>query len=101
MALRKQCHDVASVLPIDRLLDAQSGKRTRNNLFLFFLSRLRNKLYGYYHVVLQHYGFLALSKPEIATRVAFGRHTTSYSFTSGCWLPTIYLCLTHPKAEAV
>ncbi len=65
--------------------------------FLLFLAL--SAFYGYYHIVRQHYGFLALYK-------AVNRDTgkpdfliDQWSLYVGCWTPYFYLLLTHPKAR--
>jgi len=57
--------------------------------------------YGYYHVVRQHYGFVALyntiNRDWDAKSVALDRATLYI----GCWAPYAYFLLTHPKARAL
>jgi hypothetical protein len=67
--------------------------------FLLFLAL--SAFYAYYHVVRQHYGFLALydAKTRDARRVAFRIDT--WVLYVGCWTPYLYFLLTHPRARAI
>lgn len=58
-------------------------------------------LYGYYHVVRQHYGFLALYKARTkdADRIDF-QVDRAFLYAS-CWAPYVYFVLTHPRARAL
>ncbi len=67
--------------------------------FLLFLAL--SAFYGYYHVVRQHYGFLALYKavnPE-RDRTRFALDT--WTLYLGCWAPYFYFLLSHPRARAL
>ena len=67
--------------------------------FLLFLGLAT--FYGYYHVVRQHYGFVALY--NAANRTA-GRSTASldrWTLYLGSWLPYVYFLLANPKARAL
>jgi len=56
--------------------------------------------YAYYHVVRQHYGFLALyGAVERSAPSAF--RAEKWALYVGCWAPYAYLLITHPKARAV
>jgi hypothetical protein len=56
--------------------------------------------YAYYHVVRQHYGFLALyNTVERSSRAAFS--IEKWALYVGCWTPYAYFLITHPKARAV
>ena len=56
--------------------------------------------YAYYHVVRQHYGFLALyGTLERASRAAF--RAERWALYAGCWAPYAYFLLTHEKARAL
>ena len=65
--------------------------------FLLFLALAT--FYGYYHVVRQHYGFVALynsvNRDWDKRSVALDRSTLYI----GCWAPYAYFLLTHPKAR--
>jgi hypothetical protein len=65
--------------------------------FLAFLAFAT--FYGYYHVVRQHYGFVALyntvNHDWDRRSVALDRSTLYI----GCWAPYAYFLLTHPKAR--
>lgn len=65
--------------------------------FLLFLAIAT--FYGYYHVVRQHYGFVALyntaNRDWEAKSAALDRSTLYI----GCWAPYAYFLLTHPKAR--
>ena len=65
--------------------------------FLAFLAFAT--FYGYYHVVRQHYGFVALyntvNRDWDRRSVALDRSTLYI----GCWAPYAYFLLTHPKAR--
>ena len=55
--------------------------------------------YAYYHVVRQHYGFLALYVArEGGPRRAF--RAERWALYVGCWAPYAYLLLTHERARA-
>ena len=58
-------------------------------------------LYGYYHVVRQHYGFLALYKARTkdADRIDF--HVDRAFLYASCWAPYAYFILTHPRARVL
>src|SRR5216110_1139496 len=57
--------------------------------------------YGYYHVVRQHYGFLALykAKSRDVDRLDFQIDRAFLYVT--CWAPYVYFLLTHPRARAL
>ena len=65
--------------------------------FLLFLGLAT--FYGYYHVVRQHYGFVALyntvNHDASPSSVSFDKWTLYI----GCWAPYAYFLLTHPKAR--
>jgi hypothetical protein len=65
--------------------------------FLLFLGFAT--FYGYYHVVRQHYGFVALyntiNRDFDKRSIALDRSTLYI----GCWAPYAYFLLTHPKAR--
>lgn len=65
--------------------------------FLLFLALAT--LYGYYHVVRQHYGFVALynaiNRDRDPKSVALDRRTLYI----GCWAPYLYFLLTHPRVR--
>jgi len=57
--------------------------------------------YGYYHVVRQHYGFLALYKARTreSSRIDFQIDRAFLYVT--CWAPYVYFLFTHPRARAL
>jgi hypothetical protein len=56
-------------------------------------------LYGYYHVVRQHYGFLALYQAVNADRAPLDRRLDAFVLYAGLWAPYVYFMLTHPRAR--
>ena len=54
--------------------------------------------YAYYHVVRQHYGFLALYVAREGPRRGF--RAERWALYVGCWAPYAYLLLTHARARA-
>jgi hypothetical protein len=83
-----------AVGPVFLAMTAVSGSQ---DPFLLFLALAT--LYGYYHVVRQHYGFVALYNAINGDRdpktVALDRRTLYL----GCWAPYIYFLLTHPRVR--
>lgn len=67
--------------------------------FLLFLAL--SAFYGYYHVVRQHYGFLALYKAVGRERGRIGFHLDKWALYVGCWAPYVYFLLTHPRARVL
>jgi len=67
--------------------------------FLLFLGVAT--FYGYYHVVRQHYGFVALynaaNRDTSPASVALVKRTLYV----GCWAPYAYFLLTHPHARVL
>jgi hypothetical protein len=66
--------------------------------FLAFLGGVT--FYAYFHVVRQHWGFLALYRAKAGERgqdVAIDR----WSLYVACWTPYAWFLLTHPKARAL
>jgi hypothetical protein len=56
--------------------------------------------YAYYHVVRQHYGFLALYN-AVERSASWAFRVEKWALYVGCWAPYAYLLITHPKARAV
>lgn len=54
-------------------------------------------LYGFYHVVRQHWGFLALYRAVNAERAA--ARFDEWTLYVGCWAPYLHFMLTHPLAR--
>ena len=83
-----------AVGPIFLTLSVLSGSDDPFLLFLAFAT-----FYGYYHVVRQHYGFVALyntvNKDWDGASGALDRITLYI----GCWVPYLYFLLTHPRAR--
>jgi hypothetical protein len=83
-----------AVGPLALLLDRATGG---DQAFLAFLAV--GALYGFYHVVRQHYGFLALYKSVNADHESFTIDKVFLYF--GCWVPYVYFMLTHPRARVL
>jgi len=56
-------------------------------------------VYGYYHLVRQHYGFLALYRSVGHEREGFLRD--KWCLYIGAWAPYVYFVVTHPHARAL
>ncbi|MFN7972885.1 MAG: hypothetical protein U0166_11135 [Acidobacteriota bacterium] len=65
--------------------------------FLLYLAA--SAFYGYYHVVRQHYGFLALYKAVNGDRG--GYLLDRWCLYIGCWTPYFAFLLLHPRARAL
>ena len=63
--------------------------------FLLFLAFAT--FYGYYHVVRQHYGFIALY--NTINRDWSARTLEKVTLYVGCWAPYAWFLLTHPRAR--
>lgn len=82
--------------PAFLLLNLATGSPEPFQIFLGIAT-----FYGYYHVVRQHYGFLALYKARTreADRVDFEIDRAFVYVT--CWAPYVYFLLTHPRARVL
>ncbi|MEZ4370212.1 MAG: hypothetical protein R3B07_05275 [Polyangiaceae bacterium] len=78
-------------LVVDRLLGTDS--------FTAFLGVAT--LYGLYHVIRQHYGFIALYSAKVGQRDALSYRIDRYALYVGAWLPYLAFVFTHPKARAL
>lgn len=78
---------------------AASHLSGRDEPFLLFLGIAT--FYGYYHVVRQHYGFLALYKARNRDAARFDFHFDKWVLYAGCWLPYAHFLLVHPRARAM
>jgi hypothetical protein len=58
-------------------------------------------IYAYYHVVRQHYGFLALYRAVNGERGRFDRIVDTWTLYVGLWAPYVYFGLSHPRARRV
>jgi hypothetical protein len=67
--------------------------------FLLFLGAAT--FYGYYHVVRQHYGFLALYKAKSRDLEPIDLQVDRWFLYVGCWAPYVYFLLTHPRARVL
>ena len=67
--------------------------------FLLFLGLAT--FYGYYHVVRQHYGFLALYKAKNGDFNKADLQIDRLALYVGCWAPYAYFLLTHPRARVL
>jgi hypothetical protein len=65
-------------------------------LFLGFAT-----FYGYYHVVRQHYGFLALYKAKSKDYDKIDFQVDRAFLYASCWAPYVYFILTHPRARVL
>ena len=65
--------------------------------FLLFLALAT--FYGYYHVVRQHYGFVALYNTVNHDWNPRSVALDKWTLYIGCWAPYAYFLLTHPKAR--
>jgi hypothetical protein len=65
--------------------------------FLLFLGVAT--FYGYYHVVRQHYGFVALYNTVNHDWNPRSVALDKWTLYVGCWAPYAYFLLTHPKAR--
>jgi hypothetical protein len=65
--------------------------------FLLYLGAAT--LYGYHHVVRQHYGFMALYKARNRESDRLDFLFDKWFLYVGCWLPYFYLLVTHPNAR--
>lgn len=57
--------------------------------------------YAYYHVVRQHYGFLALYKGVAQDHDPRGARLDRWALYVGCWAPYFYFLMTHPRARVL
>lgn len=57
--------------------------------------------YAYYHVVRQHYGFLALYKARNKDSDKTDLQIDRWALYAGCWAPYAWFLLTHPKARVL
>jgi hypothetical protein len=55
--------------------------------------------YGYYHIVRQHYGFLALYQAVNGDRARLDRRLDAFVLYAGLWAPYAYFMLSHPRAR--
>ncbi|MCB9590723.1 MAG: hypothetical protein H6718_35275 [Polyangiaceae bacterium] len=78
-------------LVVDRLAGSDSF-----TAFLGFAT-----LYGLYHVIRQHYGFIALYSAKVGQRDALSYRIDRYALYLGAWLPYLAFVFTHPKARAL
>jgi hypothetical protein len=81
--------------PAALVLGWASGSPSPFQLFLLGAS-----FYGIYHVVRQHYGFLALYKTKAGVRGP-GAQLDKWALYAGGWAPYFYLLLTHPRLRVV
>ncbi|MBI4511407.1 MAG: hypothetical protein HY698_17370 [Deltaproteobacteria bacterium] len=82
--------------PACLLVDVVTGS---HDAFLLFLGVAT--VYGYYHVVRQHYGFLALYKTRTGDQSRSAFHLDKWCLYLGCWLPYGYFVVSHPRARAL
>jgi hypothetical protein len=85
-----------AVGPLFLLLNAVTGSQ---DPFLLFLGLVT--FYAYYHVVRQHYGFLALYKARNRDGDRIDFQVDRAFLYVGCWAPYVYFLLTHPKARVL
>ena len=80
--------------PLFLLANVATGSENPFLLFLGFAT-----FYGYYHVVRQHWGFVALYN---SINHAWDKKTVAldrWTLYIGCWAPYAYFLITHPKAR--
>jgi hypothetical protein len=82
--------------PLCLALDAAIGSEV---FFLGFLGGA--SFYAYYHVVRQHYGFLALYKARGRERSRIDFLVDKWSLYVACFVPYVYFLVTHPKARVL
>lgn len=82
--------------PVCLMLNVALGSPYPFLLFLAFAA-----FYGYYHVVRQHYGFLALYKAVDPDRDRRSFVLDKWILYLGCWAPYFYFLLSHPRARAL
>ncbi len=58
-------------------------------------------LYGLYHVIRQHYGFIALYSAKVGQRDPLTYRIDRYALYVGAWLPYLAFVFTHPKARVL
>jgi len=58
-------------------------------------------IYAYYHIVRQHYGFLALYRAVNGDRGRLDRIVDTWALYVGLWAPYVYFGLSHPRARRV
>jgi hypothetical protein len=80
--------------PIAWLLNVVTRSEDPFLLYLAFAT-----FYGYYHVVRQHYGFVALYNH--VNHDYERMRLDQWALYIGCWAPYFYFLVTHPKARAL
>ena len=83
-----------AVGPVFLILTVLSGSDDPFLLFLAFAT-----FYGYYHVVRQHYGFVALYNTVNRDWDPESASLDRWTLYVCCWVPYAYFLLTHPKAR--
>ncbi|HVR84856.1 MAG TPA: hypothetical protein VMU54_11135 [Planctomycetota bacterium] len=78
------------------LLNLATGSPEPFQLFLGIAT-----FYGYYHVVRQHYGFLALYKARSRDTDPVDFQVDRAFLYVTCWAPYVYFLFTHPRARAL
>ncbi len=71
----------------------------RDEPFLLFVAVATG--YGYYHVIRQHWGFLALYRAKSADRSRAGFLVDKWGLYVGCWAPYVAFLVTHDKTRAM
>ena len=82
--------------PLALLLGVVTSSDSPFLLFLGFAT-----LYGYYHVVRQHWGFVSLYNARSGARDPEMVALDSATLYPGSWLPYAYFVLSHPRARAL
>src|SRR5262245_37439761 len=82
--------------PVFLLIGVLSGS---DDPFLLFLALAT--LYGYYHVVRQHYGFIALYNATAGERDRGALALDRWTLYLGSWLPYAYFLVSHPRARVL
>lgn len=81
--------------PAFLLANVVTGSKEPFRLFLGF-----SALYGVYHVVRQHYGFMALYR-AVRRDDPSSMRADGWSLYVGCWAPYLYFSATHPVSRAL
>src|SRR5262245_52175747 len=82
--------------PLALFAGVVTGSEAPFQLFLGFAT-----LYGYYHVVRQHYGFVALYNARNGARDPGMLALDRFTLYLGSWLPYAYFVLSHPRARTL
>lgn len=82
--------------PLCLLLNVVTGSPEPFQLYLGVVT-----FYAYYHVVRQHYGFLALYTSKSRDFNPIDLRIDRWFLYIGCWAPYFYFVLTHPRSRVL